>query len=265
MKPLMLTETFRPAIEASVSRIRTPRSVGSTTHPEVEALREKLREHNGIRGLEICEPHETQKIARIFHRDGFAVVKDLLNAEQLARWRSGCAEALRDILSIPGPENRKYTTETGRLPHRYSYGTSSASRQMLHHPAWASMIDLQTTTPIVTEIFGSSDYRVWGSGGDLCLPGAVEYQHLHPDGRDPQHLSEARIKQAELVGAQLHRDNKGNLDVPSQKMIMEMTPPTVTINFVMCDLTWETGRSVKFQGHIHCNKIHRLRVMNPIG
>ena len=74
--------------------------------PEVEALREKLREHNGIRGLEICEPHETKKIARIFHRDGFAVVKDLLNAEQLARWRDGCAEALRDILSIPGPGNR---------------------------------------------------------------------------------------------------------------------------------------------------------------
>ena len=27
--------------------------------PEVEALREKLREHNGIHGLEICDPHET--------------------------------------------------------------------------------------------------------------------------------------------------------------------------------------------------------------
>ena len=209
--------------------------------PEVEALREKLREHNGIRGLEICEPHETQKIARIFHRDGFAVVKDLLNPEQLARWRDGCAEALRDILSVPDAGNRKYVTETGRLPHRYSYGTSSASRQMLHHSAWASMVDLPTTTPIVKEIFGGSDYRVWGSGGDLCLPGAIEYQHLHADGRDPQHLSEARIAQAERLGAQLQRDDNGKLDVPSQKLIMEMTPPMVTINFVMCDLTWENG------------------------
>ena len=34
--------------------------------PEVEALREKLREHNGIRGLEICDPHEAKKAARIF-------------------------------------------------------------------------------------------------------------------------------------------------------------------------------------------------------
>ena len=41
--------------------------------------------------------------------------------------------------------------------------------------------------------------------------------------------------------AQLHRDDNGHLDVPSQKMIMEMTPPTVTINFIMCDLTWENG------------------------
>ena len=209
--------------------------------PEVEALREKLREHNGIRGLEICDPHEIKRAARIFHRDGFVVVRDLLTSEQLLCWRDGCAEALRDILSVPGPGNRKYTAETGRLPHRYSYGTSSASRQMLHHPAWASMVDLPTTTPIVTEIFGSSDYRVWGSGGDLCLPGAIEYQHLHADGRDPQHLSEARIAQAERLGTQLHRDDNGNLDVPSQKLIMEMTPPMVTINFVMCDLTWENG------------------------
>ncbi len=209
--------------------------------PGVQALREHLREHNGIRGLEICEPHEVKRAARIFHRDGFVVVRDLLNSAQLAQWREGCARVLRDILSIPGRGNRKYVTETGRLPHRYSYGTSSASRQMLHDSAWASMTGLSTTTPIVTEIFGSSDYHVWGSGGDLCLPGAIEYQHLHPDGRDPQHLTEARVAQAERVGVKLERDSAGNLDVPTQKLIMEMTPPTVTINFVMCDLTWENG------------------------
>ena len=51
--------------------------------PGVEALRSHLRQHNGIRGLEICEPTEIKKAARIFHRDGFVVVADLLNAEQL--------------------------------------------------------------------------------------------------------------------------------------------------------------------------------------
>ena len=47
--------------------------------------------------------------------------------KQLATWRAGCAEALRQILETPGPDERKYMTETGRLPHRYSYGTCSAS------------------------------------------------------------------------------------------------------------------------------------------
>ena len=57
--------------------------------PEVEALRGKLRERNGIRGLEICEPHETKKIARIFHRDGFCVVERPAHtgaARALERW-----------------------------------------------------------------------------------------------------------------------------------------------------------------------------------
>ena len=209
--------------------------------PGVETLRAHLQEHNGIRGLEICDPSEVERAARIFRRDGFVVVRDLLNAEHLATWRAGCAEALQQILETPGPGERKYMTETGRLPHRYSYGTCSASRQMLHHPAWAHMIDLPTTTPIVTEIFGSSDYRVWGSGGDLCLPGAVEYQHLHSDGRDGQHLSEERIEQARRVGVEFDTDSSGNFDVPTIKLIMEMTPPTVTINFLMADLTWENG------------------------
>ncbi len=209
--------------------------------PEVEALRARLRQHNGIRGLEICEPTEVKKAARIFRRDGFVVVKDLLNAEQLARWREGCAEALREILSIPGQGNRKYANETGRLPHRYSYGTSSASRQMLHHPVWASMLDLPTTTPLITEIFGTSEYRVWGSGGDLCLPGAIEYQHLHSDIRDSQQLFEERIEQAKRVGVELEKDDSGNLSVATQRLIVEMTPPMVTINFLMCDLTWENG------------------------
>ena len=45
--------------------------------------------------------------------------------------------------------------------------------------AWASQIDLPTTTPILKRLFGSDDYVCHGAGGDLCLPGAVEYQHLH--------------------------------------------------------------------------------------
>lgn len=209
--------------------------------PGVEALREHLRQHNGIRGLEICTPDEVERAARIFHRDGFVVVRDLLNEEQLTRFREGASRALRDILSIPGPENRKYMIETKRLPHRYSYGTSSASRQMLHDPVWASMIDLPTTTPILTEIFGTLDYGIWGAGGDLSLPGAIEYQHLHADGRDAQLLLDGRIEHAKGLGIEITQSSIDETDIPTLKLMMEMTAPMVTINFLMSDLTWENG------------------------
>src|SRR5215472_13870229 len=66
--------------------------------PEVCALRER----NGIRGLEIIEPNEIEKAAQIFFRDGFVVVKHVLNAEQLHRWRDASAKVLKQILQIPG-------------------------------------------------------------------------------------------------------------------------------------------------------------------
>jgi hypothetical protein len=36
------------------------------------------------------------------------------------------------------------------------------------------LIDLPTTTPIVTAIFGSPNYVL--GGGDMVLPGAIEYR-----------------------------------------------------------------------------------------
>ena len=209
-------------------------------HPEVQALRETLRERNGIRGLEICEPHEVERAARIFHRDGFVVVRDLLDAEHLARFRSGSAKALRQILEVPGDGARKYMTESGRLPHRYSYGTSSASRQMLHEEEWACMVDLPTTTPILAAIFGSMDYLVLGAGGDLCLPGAVEYQHLHADVHESNALGEARLETARAIGIDI-RTEGDDIDNATRRRIVDFTPPVVTINFAMCDLTWENG------------------------
>ncbi len=210
--------------------------------PSVVALREHLRSHNGLRGLEICAPDEVQRAARIFHRDGFVVVRDLLDEEHLRLFRQGSAEALRQILEVPGAGERKYMTESGRLPHRYSYGTSSASRQMLHEAAWAAMIDLPTTTPILAEIFGSMEYLVLGAGGDLCLPGAVEYQHLHADVGESQHMPEHRLATAEAIGVEIRRDeNTGELEAATRRRIIDYTPPVVTINFAMCDLTPENG------------------------
>jgi hypothetical protein len=210
-------------------------------HPEVAALRKHLKERNGIQGLDICAPDEVDRAVRIFRRDGFVVVRDLLGEAHLDTFRQGSARALRDILEKPGIGRGKYMTETNRLPHRYSYGTASASRQMLHEDEWACMVDLPTTTPILAAIFGSMDYLVLGAGGDLCLPGAVEYQHLHADVGEAHHISAERLATAAAIGVEIRRDDAGELELATRRRIVDYTPPVVTINFAMCDLTWENG------------------------
>ena len=210
--------------------------------PGVRELREHLRRENGLRGVEICAPDELERAARIFRRDGFVVVRDLLDADHLGRLRAGCARALEPILEIAGAAGRRYMTESWRLPHRYSYGTCSASRQMLHEREWATLIDLPTTTPILTRIFGTPDYLVAGAGGDLCLPGAIEYQHLHVDSFDTQALPEGRLAQARALGVDIETGaNPASFDLRTQRRVVERTPPVVTINFLMSDQTWENG------------------------
>jgi Phytanoyl-CoA dioxygenase (PhyH) len=209
--------------------------------PEVCALRKHLRANNGIHGLEMVQPHEIERAARIFFRDGFVVVSDVLNAHELERWRAASAKVLKQILQIPGVGGRKYLTESYRLPHRYSLGTSSASRHMLHDAVWASMIDLPTTTPILIRIFGGSDYRVLGAGGDLCLPGAIEYQALHSDGdREHFQMPPERVEQARRVEPRL-RDDIEEQGSRTLQLTIERTPPVVTVNFMMSDTTWENG------------------------
>lgn len=234
----------RPHVPPPGSRNVDPRAPRRRAFddPEVQALRDHLRLNNGMKGLEICEPHEVERATRIFYRDGFVVVRNLLSPEQLRIWREASARVLKMILDIPGEGGRKYITETGRLPHRYSYGTASASRELLHDPVWASMVDLPTTTPILSSIFGGPGYFLRGAGGDLCLPGAIEYQNLHADVREFFELTPARLKAAEAVGIQLRRrEGSDELTFQTQQLIMERTPPHVTINFFMSDLTWENG------------------------
>jgi hypothetical protein len=183
--------------------------------PEVLQLRETLREHNGITQLEICEPH---------------VLAELLTADG-------------------APPHHKYCTESGRLAGRYSYGTCSASRQMLHDPAWTQMIDLPTTTPILKKLFGTPDYAVGGAGGDLSLPGSVEYQHLHRDGPTIAHGSSppsvGQTKKAETMGlvpeGTAEKLERGQMDAVTSRRIAEMVHGGCGLNFIISDLTWENG------------------------
>ena len=46
-------------------------------------LREYLESNNGIKGLEILEPDDVERAVELFRRDGFVVVGDILNTEQI--------------------------------------------------------------------------------------------------------------------------------------------------------------------------------------
>ena len=141
-------------------------------HPEVEALRAELAQNNGINGLEIFSPDDDPaEICRVYRRDGFVVVRDCLSVEQLELLRSGCSKALQMIMDVEPDAGRQIMHETGRLPHRYSYGSSAATRQQSAWIEWASLVDLPTTTPILEQIFGGLDnYAVGGMGGEIALP-----------------------------------------------------------------------------------------------
>jgi ectoine hydroxylase-related dioxygenase (phytanoyl-CoA dioxygenase family) len=105
---------------------------------------------------------------------------------------------------------------------------------MFHRPEWCQLIDLPTTTPILTAIFGSADYIVYGAGGDLALPGAIEYQGLHSDN----------------VWTELH-DPVGGVTM------RDLPTPVVHINFPLVDLTPVNGPIRQIPGS------HRSRAPIP--
>ncbi len=184
--------------------------------PGVVSLREQLRTSNGIPDLELVDPGDVDRAAELFHRDGFVAVRNALNGDRLAALQAATDQVIDDI--IAADPDGSIGGGAGGLPHRYSFGSTSASRHRLHDPAWVDVIDMETTTPILTAIFGSPNYIVGGGGGDLALPGAIEYQGLHADN--------VWTEPHDPVGGTTTRD---------------MPVPVVTINFAMVDLTWENG------------------------
>ena len=200
--------------------------------PGVVALRQRLRERNGIPGLEVVTPDEVERATSLFHRDGFVAVRDAIEPEQLERLRTAATEVIETLMAAD-PEGA-VGGGAGGLPHRYSFGATSATRQMFHRPEWCELVDMPTTTPILTAIFGSANYIVCGSGGDLALPGAIEYQGLHSDN----------------MWSELH-DPVGGLTM------RDLPVPAIHINFPLVDLTRENGPIRQIPG------THRSRAPIP--
>ena len=142
---------------------------------DTETLRRDLEANNGMPGLEILGPDEVDAAVRIFYRDGFVVVRDVLTPGQVEFLRRGCEREARALVAeFPNGKGNRGT-------YRYSWGAASLTGSLLHREEWVMLADRPTVAPIVTAIFGSPDYHLRRAAGDFCLPGAVEYQHLHTD------------------------------------------------------------------------------------
>ncbi len=164
--------------------------------PGVVALRARMWEHNGIAGLQVCDPDEVERAAALFHRDGFVAVRDAVPADQLDRLRNAAADVIEQLVAAD-PEGA-VGGGAGGLPHRYSFGGTSGSRHMFGRPEWCELIDMPTTTPILTAIFGSPNYIVYGarwrsrlSRGDR-VPGSAFRQRVDRAARPGRRRDHAR-------------------------------------------------------------------------
>ena len=134
---------------------------------EFIALRKHLETNNGVKGLDILEPGDTEHAVRLFHRDGFVVIANVLNDEQTEVLANGCSAVISEILQLDQAH------KGNRGSHRYSFGGSSLTRSQLHRPEWQMLLDIPVVLDVVTAIFGSPDFVLRAASGDFCLPGAV--------------------------------------------------------------------------------------------
>ena len=65
----------------------------------MKETRDYLAANNGIRGLERLQPTDIDDAVRIFYRDGFVVVENVLDEEQLRRLNEASERVIRDILA----------------------------------------------------------------------------------------------------------------------------------------------------------------------
>jgi hypothetical protein len=194
-------------------------------------LRRYLHSTNGIRGLETFTPSAIEDIVRVFRRDGFVVVTDVLTPDQTAFLKAGCDDVVSQIMALD--PNR----EGNRGSHRYSFGATSKTRSYLHRPEWRMLIDLPTLTPIISALFDADDYHIRAAGGDFCLPGATRYQPLHSDMGD--------FRSREKTPNSAFQDQRGHLTT------RDLPCPYICVNFLTIDATPINGATRQIPGTQH--------------
>jgi len=114
---------------------------------EIDALRANLEANNGIKGLDILQPCDIKAAVELFRRDGFVVIANALNDEQIEVLARSCEAVIAEILALD--QDRA----GNRGSHRYSFGGSSLTRSQLHRPEWRMLLDIPAVLDVVTAIF----------------------------------------------------------------------------------------------------------------
>ena len=200
----------------------------SKNDARVSELRQYLAAHNGINGLEILEATDVERAVQLFHRDGFVVLGDVLNAEQTDFLAKGCSEVIREIVALDNDH------AGNRGSHRYSFGGSSLTRSQLHRREWQMLLDIPAVTTLLTRLFGSPHYSLRAASGDFCLPGAVDYQRLHSDVSD-------WVDDKRTPFSAFH-DPLGNV------RIRDLPCPYICVNFLPQDVTRLNGPTRQIPG-----------------
>ncbi|MEM9516113.1 MAG: phytanoyl-CoA dioxygenase family protein [Actinomycetota bacterium] len=203
----------------------------SPTDASVVELRDHLTANNGITGLEIFTPDDIENAVRVFRRDGFVVVRDILDAHQIGQLRAATDAAMLEIAQLD--DDRR----GNRGSHRYSFGGSSSTGSQLHRPAWQMLLQLDTVLDLVAAIFESDDFTLRAASGDFCLAGATEYQPLHSDMRD--------FVSADGTPFSSFHDPRGHLTV------RDLPCPYVCVNFMPVDITPLNGPTRQIPGSQH--------------
>ena len=70
------------------------------TSKEVKERKEYLKVNSGIKGLQLFDYDELDEIVKVFYRDGFVVVREVLDSNQLDYLRSGVNREIHNILAL---------------------------------------------------------------------------------------------------------------------------------------------------------------------
>jgi hypothetical protein len=177
-------------------------------------------------------PGFAKKAARLLRRDGYVLVKDVLDVKRLAAIRSGLEQVIRKIVELD-PQR-----VGNRGSHRYSFGNFESVE---HQDAWAALVDPPVLMAVLAEVFETDDFicRDGTGGADFVLPGALDFQHLHSDGSGEQHGKYRDV----LLGTRPNGSKfRQGLDVPkapgcTYEVVNERDLPIkmlgVTVNFPM--------------------------------